>query len=55
MLSENLSMQMEAENADLYDRNLMALYGVQTSKTFNKLDGTHLPKGKRTGRNSQDY
>lgn len=39
MLAENINMQMEAENADLIDRNLMALYGAKTQE-----DGT---KGKR--------
>ena len=29
MLAENVNMQMEAEYADLVDRNLMALYGLQ--------------------------
>ena len=29
MLAENINMQMEAEYADLFDRKLMSLYGVQ--------------------------
>ena len=29
MLAENINMQMEAEYADLIDRNLTALYGIQ--------------------------
>lgn len=29
---ESLNMQMEAENADLLDRQLMALYGAQTDR-----------------------
>ncbi len=29
ILSENINMQMEAEYADLLDRKLMALYGLQ--------------------------
>jgi hypothetical protein len=27
LLTENLNMQMESEYSDIYDRNLMALYG----------------------------
>jgi hypothetical protein len=27
LITENINMQMEAENADVYDRNLMSLYG----------------------------
>ena len=29
---ESLNMQMEAENADLLDRQLMSLYGLQKEK-----------------------
>ena len=39
MLTENINMQMEAEYADLIDRNLMALYGGKTQE--------HGTKGKR--------
>ncbi len=31
-MSENINMQMEAENADLFDRQMMALYGAQPDK-----------------------
>ena len=32
LIAENINMQMEAEFADLYDRNMMALYGVAPGK-----------------------
>ena len=32
LIAENLNMQMEAEFADLFDRKMMALYGVQAGK-----------------------
>lgn len=37
MLIENINMQMESEMADLLDRRMMSLFGVQ-SKVKNKLD-----------------
>ena len=37
MLIENLNMQMESEVADLLDRRMMSLFGVNT-KNPNKLD-----------------
>ena len=32
LLIENINMQMESENADLFDRKLMALYGAKPGK-----------------------
>lgn len=32
MVAENINMQMEAEHADLFDRNMMALYGAKPGK-----------------------
>ena len=32
LLTENINMQMEAENSDLLDRKLMALYGISDGK-----------------------
>ena len=32
ILAENINMQMEAEHADLFDRKMMALYGIQEGK-----------------------
>jgi hypothetical protein len=32
MLIENINMQMEAEMADLIDRRMMSLFGVQPTK-----------------------
>jgi hypothetical protein len=32
LIAENLNMQMEAEFADLFDRKMMALYGVSPAK-----------------------
>lgn len=32
LIAENLNMQMEAEFADLFDRKMMALYGLSTGK-----------------------
>jgi hypothetical protein len=29
MMVENINMQMEAENADVYDRKLISLYGMK--------------------------
>ena len=37
MLIENINMQMEAEIADLLDRRMMSLFGVNQEKV-NKLD-----------------
>ena len=37
MLIENINMQMEAEIADLLDRRMMSLFGVNPEKV-NKLD-----------------
>ena len=37
MLIENINMQMESEIADLLDRRMMSLFGVN-SKPANKLD-----------------
>ena len=37
MLIENLNMQMESEIADLLDRRMMSLFGIN-SKPANKLD-----------------
>ena len=31
-MAENLNMQMEAEFADLFDRKMMALYGLKFGK-----------------------
>lgn len=38
MLIENINMQMEAEIADLLDRRMMSLFGVQKTKPPTKLD-----------------
>lgn len=38
MLVENINMQMEAEIADLLDRRMMSLFGVQQNKATTKLD-----------------
>lgn len=32
MMIENVNMQMEAENADVYDRKLISLYGMKSSE-----------------------
>ena len=41
ILSENLNMQMEAEWADLFDRRLMSLYGIDDKKaTKQDMHGT---------------
>ena len=37
MLIENLNMQMESEIADLLDRRMMSLFGINATPT-NKLD-----------------
>jgi hypothetical protein len=47
ILAENINMQMEAEYADLLDRKLMALYGLQKGNP-NKVDhGTNLDSNSR--------
>ena len=38
MLIENINMQMEAEVADLLDRRMMSLFGMNTHKNPNKVD-----------------
>jgi len=32
MMIENINMQMEAENADVYDRKLISLYGMKSTE-----------------------
>ena len=48
ILSENINMQMEAEYADLLDRKLMALYGLQKGKVSQVDHGTNLDSNSRT-------
>ena len=37
MLIENLNMQIESEIADLIDRKLISLYGLNNNKTVSKV------------------
>jgi hypothetical protein len=48
ILSENINMQMEAEYADLLDRKLMALYGLQQGKVSQVDHGTNLDSNSRS-------
>jgi hypothetical protein len=47
IIAENINMQMEAEFADLFDRKLMSLYGIQPGKA-SKTDMMNLNSKTRT-------
>lgn len=46
-MAENINMQMEAEYADLLDRKLMALYGLQKGNPSKVDHGTNLDSNSR--------
>ena len=46
MMIENINMQMESEIADMLDRRMMSLYGINMQHQPNKIDAQHVTSKK---------